>query len=98
MTADQTRITRLSARGAPETHQRIARAAELSGRSMNQFLVDAATKMAKDVVEEATTIKLTKEEADRMMEVLNNPPPANARLREAARWHSHRKHRFKQIR
>lgn len=95
MTTNQTRTTRVCARVDPETHERITRAAEFSGRSMNQFLVDAATKMAKEVVGEATTIRLTNEEADRMMEVLNNSHPANTRLREAARRHADRKYRHK---
>lgn len=61
---------------------------------MNQFLVDAATKMAKETIQKATTIKLTEEEADRMLELLDNPRPMNARLREAARRHTELKRRF----
>jgi len=94
MTTNQTRTTRVSARVDPETHERIACAAELSGRSMNQFLVDAATKMAKEIAQKATTIKLTDEGADRMMELLDNPRPVNTRLREAARRHADLKRRY----
>ena len=96
MTTNQTRLTRVTARVDPKTHQRIARAAELSGRSMNQFLVDAATRMAKKIVEEATTIRVTNEAADRMMEVLGNPTPPNEPLREAASRHADRTRRSQQ--
>lgn len=88
------RTTRLTARVDPETHQRIVHAAELSGQSMNQFLVDAATKTAKETIQKATTIRLTEEEADRMLELLDNPRPMNARLREAAHRHAELKRRF----
>ncbi|UZD64646.1 DUF1778 domain-containing protein [Marinobacter sp. AN1] len=94
MTADPTRITRLSARVDPETHQRIVRAAELSGLSMNQFLVNAATKTAKQGIQQETTLRLTWESADLMMERLDTPRPLNAKLCEAACRHADRKHRF----
>ena len=61
---------------------------------MNQFLVDAAIKTAKETIEKATTIRLTEEEADRMLELLDNPRPMSPRLREAARRHLDIKHHF----
>jgi len=98
MSTNPMRKTRLTARVDPETHQRIVHAAELSGQSMNQFLVDAATKTAKETIQKATTIKLTEEEADRMLELLDNPRPMNPRLREAALRHLDIKHHFESSR
>ncbi|MGX1201166.1 type II toxin-antitoxin system TacA family antitoxin [Marinobacter sp. MBR-105] len=78
---------RLVVRPDEETQQLIARAAELSGRSVNQFMVYAATKEALEVEQQATRIAVSHKAADRMLDLLDNPKPLSPALREAALQH-----------
>lgn len=75
---------RLVARVDEETQQLIARAAELTGRSLSQFLVYAAKKEALQAEDQALRIRTSRDSADRMLQVLDNAGPANTELRTAA--------------
>tara|TARA_R100000322_G_scaffold160845_2_gene122556 strand:+ start:658 stop:933 length:276 start_codon:yes stop_codon:yes gene_type:complete len=81
-----------------ETRILIARAAELTGRSVNQFLVYAARKEAIETERQAPQVKVGRKSADRMLELLENPEPINATLREAALEHQKLAHDFKERR
>ncbi len=65
---------RLVARAQKDVQEIITSAAELSGASMSQFLIDAALEKAKTVMERNRVLKLTQEGADRFFEALDNPP------------------------
>lgn len=79
-----TRDSRLVARVDTETQELIARAAELTGRSISQFLVYAAKKEAQHAEDQALRIRTSRESADRMLQMLDHPEPINRALRAAA--------------
>ena len=64
---------RLVARAPKEVQEIIINAAELSGASMSQFMIDAALDKAKQVVERNRLLKLSMEGADRFFDALDNP-------------------------
>lgn len=82
-----TKDTRLVARVDEDTQKLIAHAAELTGRSLSQFLVFAAKKEALEAERQALQMQVSRESADRMLALLDNPEPINAALRDAALNH-----------
>ena len=83
----QGKDTRLVARVDEETQRLIAHAAELTGRSLSQFLIYAAKKEAQEAERQALQIQVSRQSADLMLELLHNPEPINPKLREAALNH-----------
>lgn len=75
---------RLVVRTDEETRQLIARAAELSGRSVAEFLAYAAKKEARKVEKEAKQTVVSRKTADYMLSLLDNPQPLSPALRKAA--------------
>ncbi|MGO3345762.1 MAG: DUF1778 domain-containing protein [Marinomonas sp.] len=65
---------RLVARAPKDVQEIITNAAELSGASMSQFMIDAALDKAKEVVERSRLLMLSMEGANRFFEALDNPP------------------------
>ena len=57
-------------------------AADLVGATMNQFVVQAALEKADKIIESESTIDLTRRESLRLLELLENPPPMNAKLKK----------------
>ncbi|MBK1623894.1 DUF1778 domain-containing protein [Afifella marina] len=68
----------------------IDRAAAASGKTRTEFLLETARARAIDVILDKTVFSLDAEAFDAFRDVLDNPPPANARLKElmarAAPW------------
>ena len=83
----QNKDTRLVARVDEDTQRLIAHAAELTGRSLSQFLIYAAKKEAQEAERQALQIEVSRQSADRMLELLDNPEPMNPKLRDAALNH-----------
>ena len=84
LTATQDRI---AARVPREVYQTLRRAAELSGATVNQFLVQAALKEAQAVIEREDVIRLSPRDWDWLLPLLDEPPAPNARLRAARERH-----------
>ena len=84
LTANQDRI---AARVPREVYQTLRRAAELSGATVNQFLVQAALKEAQAVIEREDVIRLSPRDWDWLLPLLDEPPAPNARLRAAQARH-----------
>jgi uncharacterized protein (DUF1778 family) len=63
----------------------VKEAARLQGRSVSDFVVQAAADAASRVVREQQVLVLTAEEQKTFVECLLNPPAPGKRLREAAR-------------
>ncbi len=90
-----TRKTRSPATGRPTTsvciavrmpkhvRPRLEAAAELVGTTVGRFVVAAALKEADEVLEREGVIRLSKRDAARLVELLDHPPPPNARLSRA---------------
>ncbi|MCE0760054.1 DUF1778 domain-containing protein [Marinobacter sp. G11] len=78
-----------------ETQTLIDRAAELAGSTLEQFLIQAATKEALAVEIEALHISVSNQTADRILQHLENPKPASLELRKAALKHRQVAHQYR---
>ncbi len=83
---------RIGARVAPDVYETLNRAAELTGATVNQFLVQSALKEAQAVIEREQTIRLSRRDCVRLLDLLDNPPRPNARLKAAMKRYQKAKH------
>lgn len=63
----------------------IMRAVAVAQTDMTDFILRAALREARSVIEEHERIKLTHRDSLQVLELLENPPAPNAKLRKAAR-------------
>lgn len=76
--------TRLVARTSAEIQEIIQRAADYSGTTLSQFLIESAMEKARNVIERTETLHLSMAGADALFAALDNPPKANNKLLKAA--------------
>jgi uncharacterized protein (DUF1778 family) len=88
MPQQSNRSARLEARIAPDALAVVKRAAELQGRSVSDFVVEAVRKEAHRTIAETEIIRLSVEDQRRFAEALINPPAPNEALRRAMKLHS----------
>jgi uncharacterized protein (DUF1778 family) len=74
---------RIGARVPHEVYETLRRAAELTGATVNQFLVQAALKEAQAVIEREDVIRLSPRDWNWLLELMENPPEPNAKLKAA---------------
>ncbi len=74
---------RMNLRVKPEVKARLVRAAALRHMDLTEFVTRTALHEAEAVIEEAEHIKLSERDSLLVLDLLENPPPANARLRVA---------------
>jgi len=74
---------RIGARVPHDVYETLNRAAELTGATVNQFLVQSALKEAQAVIEREQTIRLSRRDCEHLLSLLDNPPKPNARLKAA---------------
>ncbi|HCI14332.1 MAG: hypothetical protein A2063_03805 [Gallionellales bacterium GWA2_60_142] len=74
---------RIGARVPHEVYETLCRAAELSGATVNQFLVQAALKEAQTVIEREDVIRLSSRDWNWMLDLMENPGKPNAKLKAA---------------
>lgn len=79
---------RLTARIPAAMLERLEEAAELLGATLNQFVVQSAVHEAERVLERETTIRLSREGAKQVFDLLDNPPKANEQLQRAFALHN----------
>jgi uncharacterized protein (DUF1778 family) len=79
--------TRLVARTSTEIQEIIQRAADYSGATLSQFLIESAMEKARNVIERTETLHLSMAGADALFAALENPPKANKKLLEAAQYY-----------
>jgi uncharacterized protein (DUF1778 family) len=82
-TAAVVRQDRIGARVTHEVYATLCRAAELTGATVNQFLVQAALKQAHEVIEREEVIRLSSRDWNWLLDLMDNPPKPNARLKAA---------------
>ncbi len=82
-TSTERKEIRLVARTSSEIQEVIQRAADCSGATLSQFLIDAAMEKAHSVIERAETLQLSMTSADALYAALDNPPKANDKLIKA---------------
>ena len=76
---------RLSLRVRPEHKAALMRAAALKNTHLSDFVRHSALREAEAIIEAAGHLKLSESDARRVLDLLENPPAANARLRTSAR-------------
>ena len=74
---------RMSLRIRPEQKALLARAAALRSTDLTTFVTHSALREAESVIEEAERTKLSERDSLLVLDLLENPPPANAKLRAA---------------
>jgi uncharacterized protein (DUF1778 family) len=74
---------RFNIRIPPAQKAMIARAAALSNKGMTDFIVEKVVAEAAAVIEAAEVLKVSKRDFERILELLENPPKPNAKLRAA---------------
>ena len=77
--------SRMSLRIQAEEKAMLMRAVALKHTDLTDFVIRHALRAAKAVIEEADHVKLSARDSLRVLELLENPPAPNARLRAAAR-------------
>jgi len=77
--------SRLSLRIPAEEKAILLRAVALQHTDLTGFVLQHALRAAKDIVEQAEHLQLSERDSLRVLELLENPPPPNARLLAAAR-------------
>ena len=76
---------RLEIRIDPDAKAKLARAAALEHVDLTAFILRAALPAAATVIERAEHIKLSERDSLKVLDVLENPPAPNAKLRAAAK-------------
>jgi uncharacterized protein (DUF1778 family) len=74
---------RMQLRVRPEQKATLMRAAALRNTDLTDFIVQLAMREAKTVIEEAERIRLSERDSLLVLDLLENPPAPNARLRAA---------------
>ena len=74
---------RIGARVPHEVYETLCRAAELTGATVNQFLVQAALKEAQEVIEREEVIRLSPRDWNWLLDLTESPPKPNANLKAA---------------
>ena len=76
--------SRMSLRISAEEKAILLRAVALQRTDLTDFVLRHALRAAKDVIEESEHVRLSERDSLRIMDLLENPPPPNARLLAAA--------------
>lgn len=82
-----TKDTRVVARIPPAVKETLQRAADLSGATLNQFLVQSAVNAANHLLETDRQIVLSERDAQTVFDLLENPPTPNQQLLVAVDKH-----------
>ena len=80
-----TNSQRVSARVPNKVYELLSEAAEISGATMNQFIVQSACEKAREVIEKERFIHMTARSAMAFFEAIDNPPKPTAKLIEAVK-------------
>ncbi|OGA48003.1 MAG: hypothetical protein A3G24_05175 [Betaproteobacteria bacterium RIFCSPLOWO2_12_FULL_62_13] len=83
MASEIAKQDRIGARVPHEVYETLCRAAELSGATVNQFLVQSALKEAQAVIEREDVIRLSPRDWNWLLELMDNPTKPNAKLKAA---------------
>jgi uncharacterized protein (DUF1778 family) len=89
MSAIAEQTSRLELHIPVEILSTIQKAAEMEGRSLEEFVIEAAHREAREMLAsiEDRPIRLSREGAERILELIENPPEPNAAMLEAIALH-----------
>ena len=76
---------RVSARVPAHVYNMLSQAAELSGATINQFLVQSALEKAQSVIEQERVIAMTTASAAAFFNAIAKPPAPSKKLRQAVK-------------
>ena len=76
---------RITARVSEQIKQILTDAADLTGATLNQFLVQAALEKAEHIIEKDKLIQLSKKDAEVFFGAFENPPEPNVKLLNAVK-------------
>ncbi len=82
---------RMSLRVSAAEKALLMRAVALEQTDLTDFVIRTAVKAAREVIERSERLKLSERDSFRVLDLLENPPPPNAKLRAAARALAKRK-------
>jgi uncharacterized protein (DUF1778 family) len=82
------RTARIDARIPPEALAMVKRAAEIEGRSVSDFVIDAAQKAARKTIEETHIIRLAADDQLRFAPMLLEPAPLSPAMERARAAHA----------
>jgi uncharacterized protein (DUF1778 family) len=75
---------RMNLRLRPEQKATLVRAAALCHTDLTDFVLQPALREAAAIIEAADHLKISERDSLRVLDLLENPPPPNAKLRAAA--------------
>ncbi len=84
---DRQKSERVAVRLTPAVKRALERGAEVSGRSLSDFVVDSAYRAARQVIEDHERLYLSDRDRKVFLAALDDPPEPNQALRRAARRH-----------
>jgi uncharacterized protein (DUF1778 family) len=77
--------TRITARVSDKMRATLEQAAELMGATVNQFVVQTAYQEAQRLIERESVIRLSQNDARKILSLLDDPPKPNKRLKDAVK-------------
>ena len=78
---------RVTARVPNAVKETLEQAATMSGMSLNQFIVQASLKAAREAIRDEQSLRMTPRDVSALFDYLDNPPGPNDKLRAAAARH-----------
>jgi len=81
---------RITARVSAPIAEKLQEAADLTGATLNQFLVQAALEKAQAIIEREYVIRYTREDAALLIKLLDAPPAPNEALIKAFERHKNK--------
>lgn len=84
---DRQKSERVAVRLTPAVKRALERGAEVSGRSLSDFVVDSAYRAAQRAIEDHERLHLSDQDRKVFLAALDNPPEPNQALRRAAQRH-----------
>jgi len=76
---------RITARVSGQVRETLEQAAELLGSTVNQFMVQTAYLEAQRLIEKESVIRLSQEDARKVLSLLESPPKPTSRLKDAVK-------------
>lgn len=76
---------RVSARVTPKVYETLSQAADLTGATLNQFIVQSAYQKAQEVIEKERFIRMTARSASAFFKAIDHPPKPTAKLKKAVK-------------
>ncbi len=76
---------RVSARIPANVYDTLTRAAEFTGATLNQFLVQSAFERAEAIIEKEQAISMSTRSASVFFDAIENPPKPNRKLKSAVK-------------